>query len=113
MCFRKIEGDTMKKLIEYLFKPYTCEYESNWSSQCYNRLWKILAPICICLMITLPILAINNFIAAVVIVFLILSCLFVGNVIQLLIAERIYKAHCDFLYSRLNGGKIIIDEKNI
>jgi hypothetical protein len=97
----------LKKIIEFLFKPNTCEYESNWSSQCYNRMWYILVIICNPLMIAivaiLRVIIKNNLfsIIAAVMGFMIL----IVNLTQLAIAGKIYSKHCEKLYKKLTGCK--------
>lgn len=89
----------MKRLIEYLFKPIACEYESNWSTQCYNRMWYIIAtvinPIALAISTFISLL-LNDVLLFVVVTFTIF--LFI-DVFQLMLSEKIYKEHCDYLRS--------------
>lgn len=99
----------IKKIIKYLFEPFECRYESNWSEQCYNRFWDYC-----CLTILNPILFIpvflyfdlytkNCFMS--IISFVIFILFFIINIVQLLVMEIIYKDKCQELSDIINGRK--------
>jgi hypothetical protein len=91
------------KVSEYLFKPFECQYESSWSSQCYNRLWYILCIICnpLTMAILSTIFMLTKSIGNLITLTISMIIIFVFNILQLSISEKIYEKHCNYLYEEL------------
>jgi hypothetical protein len=86
----------MERLINYWFRPYACEYETNWNTQCYNRLWYLICALCnpLTLGIAMGIMVMIDSPKGMVITFIVAVTLLVINIIQLSLANRIYTDHC-------------------
>jgi hypothetical protein len=93
-------------MFRWLFEPYDAQYEPNWSSQVYNRMWTIICifvnplslsafGICACISKNKLLCLCGVIIAIGLVIF---------NFIQLGISERHYWDTSKKLYDKLNGN---------
>lgn len=98
----------MKSIFEWLFKPYECQYESNWATQCYNRMWYITAFVDNPLTLTIAMLVLAFTTRQPSVVFWVVGFAFgmmLFNFVQLGLSESHWKKHCEKLYQKLMRGE--------
>lgn len=91
----------LKRFVNYWFRPCTAEYESNWSTACYNRLWYLLAVIdTLALLIVAPIfLATKSCHLPTLMV--IAGSIYVVNIVQFFLQEFFFPEECKRLQDQL------------
>lgn len=99
----------MKKIVDWLFKPYNCQYEPNWSTQCYNHAWGLLIVLDFVLIFTLATLTVmwgedQERVGMFLTLLGFVLAIFLGNLVQLSVSCRLWPEHCEKLYEELTNG---------